>query len=154
MFSPHNDDSSSYLKNGNFIDINGNCNNVISCKREVTAESLTLLNFAHFNSKDIFSLIISLILKRWHAYGDYALYLVCLVKTMVIKGVCNRATVLSGGSKGGRSRRATPTAQNFCNFMQLFGNFDKIVASSWGVGAPSYGESWIRPWYCTRWWFT
>ena len=40
-----------------------------------------------------------------------------------------------------------PTVQNFLDFMQFFGKFDKIVC--WRpqrVGAPSYRESWIRPW--------
>ena len=34
-----------------------------------------------------------------------------------------------------------PTDYNFLNFMQFFGNF-----GSWRMGAPSYGEYWIR--YC------
>ena len=51
----------------------------------------------------------------------------------------------SGGFRGG----APPyTAQNFLNFMQFFAKFGKIIC--WcppRVGAPSYGESWIRPCY-------
>ena len=44
-----------------------------------------------------------------------------------------------------------PTAQNFLNFMQFFGKFDKIICwrpllEFW---RPSYGESWIRP--CNLW---
>ena len=38
------------------------------------------------------------------------------------------------------------TAQNFLNFMHFFEKFDKIICwRPWPVGAPSYGESWIRP---------
>ena len=48
---------------------------------------------------------------------------------------------------GGRPWRAPPTAQNFLNFMQFFAKFGKIICwrPPWRVGAPSYGESWIRP---------
>ena len=37
------------------------------------------------------------------------------------------ATLTSGGSKGGVPARAPPTDQNFLDFMQFFGKFDKIV---------------------------
>ena len=56
----------------------------------------------------------------------------------------------SGGSKGGRSRSAPPTDQNILNFMQFFGKSGKFVCwcpTSSRVGAPSYWESWIRPWW-------
>ena len=46
--------------------------------------------------------------------------------------------------QGGRPRR--PPDQNFLNFMQFLGKSGKFVC--WrppGVGAPSYGESCIRP---------
>ena len=42
-----------------------------------------------------------------------------------------------------------PTAQNFLNFMQFLGKFDKIVCRRPLEGRrPSYRESWIRPWFC------
>ena len=49
---------------------------------------------------------------------------------------------------GAHPARAPPTAQNFLNFMQFFVKFGKIICwrPPWRVGAPSYGESWIRPW--------
>ena len=40
--------------------------------------------------------------------------------------------------------------QNFLNFMQFFWKIWQIcilTPPSWRVGAPSYGKSWIRPWY-------
>ena len=46
---------------------------------------------------------------------------------------------------------APPTDQNFLNFMQFLGKSGKFVC--WcppGVGAPSYGESCIRPWLLVR----
>ena len=47
---------------------------------------------------------------------------------------------------GGTSSMHPPTSQNFLDFMQFFGKFDKIAC--WHpleVGAPSYRESWICP---------
>ena len=55
----------------------------------------------------------------------------------------------SGGFRGRRGR-TPPMARKFLNFMQFFGKFGNFVCwhLPWMVGAPSYGESWIRP--CTR----
>ena len=41
------------------------------------------------------------------------------------------------------------TAQNFLNSMQFFTKFGKIICwhPPWRVAAPSYGESWIRPFF-------
>ena len=44
----------------------------------------------------------------------------------------------------GRAPEGPPTAQNFLNFMQFFGKFWQNHMLT--LGAPSYGESWIRPW--------
>ena len=60
---------------------------------------------------------------------------------------------ISGGSKGGAPSACLPplpTAQNFCKFMHFFEKFwqnHRLGAPSWRVGAPSYGEYWIR--HCT-----
>ena len=55
----------------------------------------------------------------------------------------------SGGSKGGRSRRAPPPySPNFSHFHAVFGKIwqNRMLAPpSPRVGAPSYGEYWIRP---------
>ena len=51
-----------------------------------------------------------------------------------------------------RGTSPAPTDQNFLNFMQfLGGNLANLYvgAPSWRVGAPSYEESWIRPWVQT-----
>ena len=52
----------------------------------------------------------------------------------------------SGGSKGGRERRAPPPAQNFFIFMQFSGKIGQIIGwrPPFGVSAPSSGKSWIR----------
>ena len=54
--------------------------------------------------------------------------------------------VFSGGSKGALP---PPTAEKFLNFMQFFENLAKsyVGALPWRLGAPSYGEHWIRPWF-------
>ena len=48
--------------------------------------------------------------------------------------------------EGAPPARAPPTAQNFLNFMQFFAKFGKIICWPPRVGAPFYGESWIRSW--------
>ena len=51
---------------------------------------------------------------------------------------------IQGGEPGARP----PKDQNFLNFMQFLGKSGKFLC--WrplGVGAPSYGESRIRPWH-------
>ena len=42
-----------------------------------------------------------------------------------------------------------PTDQNFLNFMQFLGKL-YVGTFPWGVGAPSYGESWTYLWLSTE----
>ena len=54
----------------------------------------------------------------------------------------------SGGSKEGRSRCGPPYRPKFSQFHAVFRKIcqnHRFVSPPWRVGAPSYGEYWIRP---------
>ena len=61
----------------------------------------------------------------------------------------NNSTMIPVADLRGSAPNLPSGNQNFLNFMQFFGNFVKnyiLALSPWRVSAPSYGESWIRPW--------